>query len=178
MLAFERIVAPGVTVCEEGAPIGLGHGLAADPAPFPVDGEDLDVVEARRGALEAEAEAAARAEAEAEGEEYEPFSFHRDGKLDAAYRAHVLEEHGVAADEVAEAEALNKRAAAERAQTTRSESGKKVIAGEDSDEVEAWERQVEQKQLEAEAAQQRHREAKRQERLAAIAAAQGEPAAS
>ena len=176
-----RVAAADTTVAFDGAPIGLGAlcdaqgvavatGAAAEyfppppifTAPFDTFVAGIKQFDAEQKALDDVAQADAGS-----SEEFEPFQFHADGKLDAAKRRQLLLECATPVPEasVQDAEQQNSRNIAERDATKRSETGKRVIAGQSPEEVERWEIEVEQPKWEAEKQARLERQAAREAKI-------------
>eukprot|EP00947_MAST-08B_sp_MAST-8B-sp1_P005768 g5768.t1 len=86
--------------------------------------------------------------------EYESWKYHQDGQLDARSRAQMYLGLGVSPSEIEKIQQEFKMLRALRLRTARSLTGKKVIAGEDPDEVEKWEVEMLKKEQAAAAARE------------------------
>ena len=176
-----RVVAADTTVAFDGAPIGIGalcdaqgiavtNGAVADSspprptftAPFETFVAGIEKFDTEQKALDDAAQADMGS-----GEEFEPFQFHTDGKLDAAKRRQLLRDCTPPVPEasIQDAEQKNSQNIAERDATKRSETGKRVIAGQLPEEVERWEIEVEQPKWEAEKQARLERQAAREAKI-------------
>jgi hypothetical protein len=161
-----------ISVHEHGRRVGGCQTVPSDGPPLGIGWERVGVVESdfdtwdrkrqedTRRLMKDRDEARARSPSQAE---YEAFKYHMDGKLSAETREQLLVDGGGGGGgdgELQEATEEMARIRANRKQTARNVAGKKVLAGEDPEEVQKWEEE----QMVKEAARKKEEDAAREKR--------------
>lgn len=123
------------------------------------DGEDEAEKGERPEATNGDSEEAKGTDAQDDSsDEEERFRYHADGQVPSEERKRLLMEHGASLDEVATRLAELEKVRENRRRTALSLTGKKVMDGEDPDEVQRWEEEA----LKKEAEERAEREAEQQ----------------